>query len=565
MSFAVFLPLVLSLGICLVPMWLLRNRGGTLQDTCVSSRFTPPDAIRNSAISCSLRLAAFGPVFALGATGRFWPVFMGAVCFGLGIYLVYAVSPRLLAFMDRALDNDRSITVHAFIAEQHGNDQRVRTAAAGLTLFTLVAVVACEAFALSGFFKLLFGNVMVARALALGFLLLAAVYAFPAGHAGVMYGGQLQLGAIFLGLFGAAALLLYLHVSALTPLPPYGLFAIGLAAACALAVLIYRHSRYIETGAVEPGSRAAKLLSKFGKTLNPVISVFVVLVIVLAGMEFSAAGFPAPSHAAAAFETGGIPLLGFATLILLPLLYPVANIMTWQRLAAAVRNRDVYDGDTARWLTSLRGIFRIYAVEHPLFWLFIASLGAITVAALAPTDGSRVMQAFVQAVASGDSPMATVAFSLLLMAIAAMALSAMAASLSAGLCTIRHDVLPAIVEDDHSRIAGRIFFAAIVIALVVIEETLSMSFTAGSFLALAFTLCCPVLSFAPLILKPAITGRGISAAAALSVLGAGTAAMLVGVAGFAASGNDAWLWAGVPLCLGSGFLIVALAPAVRAT
>ncbi len=564
MSLAVFLPLLVSLGIFLVPVLLLRNRGGLLQDTCVSPGYTPPEAIRNSAISYSLRLAAFGPLFILGATGNFWPVVIGAVCSALGIALVHIFLQRILTFLKRALDSDQSITVHAFIAQQHGNNPRVRLLAAGLTLFVLVAAIACEAFALSGFFKLVLGNDIIARALAFGFLLLAAVYAFPAGHPGVMYAGQLQLGAIFLGLFGATAFLIYLHASALTPLPPYGSFAIGLAALCSLAVLIYRRSRYIETGAIVSGSRAARLLSKFGKILNPVISVFVVLVIVLAGMDFSATGLPGLSQAAAAFPASGIPWTGFAALILLPLFYPIADIVHWQRLGAASKNRAVYAGDTGRWLKSITDMLRIYAIEKPLLWLVIASLGAIGIAAFAPPDGVGVLQAFVQEVASGDNPIATAAFSFLLMAIAAIALSAMTSSLSAGLCTLRYDILPTTDEEDDSNIGELIFFAAIVIALILIEETLSMSFTSISFLALVFALGSPVLAFAPLVVRPALTGSSVSPSIALLVLGTGVLGMLIGVAGFITTGNDAWLWASVPICLGLGFLIAMLAPAIRA-
>jgi hypothetical protein len=565
MSLVVFLPLLVSLGIFLVPVLLLRNRDGLLQDTCVAPGYTPPEAIRNSAISCSLRLATFGPLFILGATGNFWPVVIGAACSALGVYIIHVFRQPIVTFLERALDGDRSITVHAFIAQQHGNDPRVRLATAGMTLFVLVAAIACEAFALSGFFKLVFGNDIVAHALAVGFLLLAAVYAFPAGHPGVMYAGQLQLGAIFLGLSGVTAFLIYLHASALTPLPPYGSFAIGLAALCSLAVLIYRRSRYIETGVIVQGSRVAKLLSKFGKILNPAISVFVVLVIVLAGMDFSATGLPGLSEAAAAFPASGIPWAGIAALILLPLFYPVADIVHWQRLAAASKNRAVYADDTGRWLKSVTDMLRIYAIERPLLWLVIASLGAISIAAFAPSDGIGVLQAFVQEVASGDNPIATAAFAFLLVAIAAIALSAMASLLSAGLCTLRYDALLKSGEEDDSNIAARIFFAAIVIALILIEEALPMSFTSISFFALVFALGSPVLAFAPLILRPALTGSGVSPRIALLVLGTGVAGMVIGVEGFIATADDAWLWASVPLCLIPGFVIAMLAPAIRAT
>ncbi len=94
MSLAVFLPLLLSLGICLVPVWLLRTaEPASAQDYFVSPGYTPPEAIRNSSIANALRLAVFGPFFAFGASGDFWPVIIGAVCLGSGIYLVFLLRP----------------------------------------------------------------------------------------------------------------------------------------------------------------------------------------------------------------------------------------------------------------------------------------------------------------------------------------------------------------------------------------------------------------------------------------------------------------------------------------
>jgi hypothetical protein len=561
MSLAVFLPLLFWLGIFFVPVWLLRREtSARAQDYLVSPRYMPPEAIRNASIANSLRFAVFAPFFVLGATGDFWPVIIGGICLGLGIYLVYVLRRPIFTFLASALESDRSISVHAFIARQYGDDRRVCVFAAGLTLFVLVAGVACEAFALFGFFKLVFGNDTIARALAFGALLLAVLYAFPAGHPGVIYSGQLQLGAIFLGLFGAAALLLYQDVSALTPLPPYGAFAIGFAAVCCLGILIYRRSRYIETGPIDPRSRGAKLLRKFGKVLNPVISVFVVLVIVLAVMEFSAARMPSPAPAAGALQAGSsVPLMGWAALALLPLFYPVANIVHWQRMAAIEKNREVYRGDTAHWQKALRGIFRIYAVETPLLLLFIASLGAVSLAALAPAGGAEIMRALVQEAASGDNPIATAAFSLLLVAVVAIALSTMASSFSAGLCSIRYDILPANVETSSDRRIGRIFFLAIFLALIVAAETLPMDFSSESFLALVFALCCPVLSFAPLIASGIFGDRRPDAIWALVILAAGVVCTAGGLFGFIATGNDTWLWGSVPACLASGFSIAAAA------
>lgn len=560
MSFATFLPLLISLGIYLVPVWLLRRQGGaSARNYFASPRTIPPQAIQNSAIAYSLRMAVFGPVFVWGATGNFTPVIIGATCLGLGIYLIHAVRRPILAFLQGALEGNQSITVHAFIARQHGDDPRVRFVAASLALFVLVAAVACEGFALIGVFNLIFDNDSVARGLAFVALLLAVLYAVPAGHPGVIYVGQLKLGAIFLGLSGAAAMLLYQYISALTPLPPYGAFAIGFAAVCCLAILIYRRSRYIETGPIDPASRPAKLLSKFGKVLNPAISIFVVLIIVLAGMGFTATGFPTSGAAGAASGDTSLSLAAMAALVLLPLFYPLADLVHWQRLAAIEKNREAYRGDDAGWAKALRGIFRVYAVETPLLLVFIASLGAMSVAALSPADGALALSALAKEAASGDNPIATLAFSLLLLAIAAIALSTMASSFLAGLCTIRYDLLPARMKPQASNMAGRVFFLVIVITLIAIAETLPLHFTSSSFLALVFALLSPLLAFVPLILGPIATERGVSPGTVFVILGIGAACALGGVTGYVLTGSENWLWGAVPACLAAACAVFAIA------
>ena len=302
MSFLVFIPLVLCAGICLVPGFLLRRRAySRAQDYFVSSQPTPPTVIRNSSIAHVLRIAAFGPFFALGASGDLWPAIVSAMFFGLGFLLLYMLRGPMLEFLDRALDRGQSITVHAFVARQHGSDPRVLLLASSLTLFALFGLVVGESVAVAALLKpLLMGNTALVYLSVLGMLTVAAAGAILSGQSGVMQSTQLQLGMAYLGLFGSTALLLYLQVSTLTPMPPHGTFAVVFVAAWCAVILWHRRSKYVDTniirvtgptagdtGRVPP---AARLLKKFKQILNPCISVFVVLVVVVAGMEFYFAG-----------------------------------------------------------------------------------------------------------------------------------------------------------------------------------------------------------------------------------------------------------------------------------
>jgi hypothetical protein len=560
MSLAVLLPLLLSLGISLVPILLLRRQDfASAQDRFVSPGYTPPEVIRNSSIAHALRLAVLCPFFALGVVGDFWPVIIGASCLGLGIYLAFMLRPS--TFILNALAVDRSITVHAFIARQHGCDPNVRVLAASLTLFSLVSLMACEAFALAGFLKLTFGNEIAARLITVVALLLALLYAIPAGHFGTMHTAQFQLGMIHLGLFGTAALLLYMHLSEVTPLPPNGAFAVVFVAGCCLVMLFYRRSRYVDAGAIDAGW-GAKALSKFAKIFNPIISVFAVLIVVLALMEFYGAGISAiASAAAAALEARtNMPAIGLIALALLPLFYPLIDVAHWQRLAAAEKNEEAYQGDTAAWLAVMRRTFRIYAVESPLLWLFVASLGALAAVAIGVPGDTNVMQALLAELASGDNPVVTLAFSLLLVVVFAIALSTMSAAFSAGVCTIRYDILPTGRKAGAaSNIAARIFFLAVVVGLGVIDTLLPLSFTSSSFLALVFALATPPLAFVPLILGSIINRRAeIGSGWAFLILGIGTASMAGGILAYAMTGNDAWLWAAAPVCLVLSSLLYAI-------
>ena len=119
------------------------------QDYFIASEHTPPAVIQNSSVACSLWMAALGPFFGWGATGNFWASLVAAVCFPLGLSLMFCVRAPLLAFIEDALIHDRSVTIHQFIAQRHGNDSRLRLLAAALTVVASAALAIGSAFALA--------------------------------------------------------------------------------------------------------------------------------------------------------------------------------------------------------------------------------------------------------------------------------------------------------------------------------------------------------------------------------------------------------------------------------
>src|SRR5215467_2134580 len=178
MSLVAFLLLALALLICLIPVWLLRLREPRrAQDYLVASQYTRPEVVRNSSIAYALRMAAFGPLFAWGASGDLWPAIIASASFGLGTYLIYVLRHPLLEFLDDALSSDQSITVHAFLARRHGDDPRVRLLAASLTLFSLLGLLACEALALAAFLRPMLQGSAAIYLLAMGALLMVVLSA----------------------------------------------------------------------------------------------------------------------------------------------------------------------------------------------------------------------------------------------------------------------------------------------------------------------------------------------------------------------------------------------------
>jgi len=584
-----FLPVVISLGICLVPICLLpRPKFQRAREYFIGSQPTPPDVIRNCYVAYPLRIATFGAFFAWGASGNLWPAIISAACFGLGVYLIYALRRPLLAFLDSALEGSASMTAPAFIAKLHGNDVRVRLLTACLTLVALTGLITAEAFATAT----LVGSVVMesARSVYLltdGMLALAVLYTIFAGNSGVMHLVQLQVGMIYLALFGSTALLLYFLVSDVTTLPPHGSFAVIFIAAACVFILFSRRFKYVDNTPIsrtngpnaDDGARLSsisRLLRRLAKTLNTFISVFVILVIVLIVMEFSAFGVPVMVRdGIAALHTGtGVSGTALLTIVVGALLYPIVDVATWKRLAALAKDTgsepDLRSANITR-------IFKPLAAELMLLLLLMCMFGAIAAVATETPVDRNALPAFIRQLALDESLPASLGVSFLLLGIFAMALSAMSSMFSASLWVLRYDMLPAIwpalgpeqIKSGDEVIARRraiLFGCGFCLAAVLLVHVagllFGMVFASATFLALLFSCCCAQLSLVSLVLGPVAPGRGIgavSASWALVIVGVAAGSGIAAVIVYLATGAEPWLWAAVPACLGSGIVLFAIA------
>src|SRR5580765_8747540 len=120
MTFITFASLIAVLAIGFVPAWLLRHAPKrSAQDDFVGAKRTRLAVVRNASIAYTLRMAAFVPLFAWGASGDLWPAVVASACLGLGTWVVYLARRALLEFLDDALAAGRSVTVDEFIARAH--------------------------------------------------------------------------------------------------------------------------------------------------------------------------------------------------------------------------------------------------------------------------------------------------------------------------------------------------------------------------------------------------------------------------------------------------------------
>jgi len=590
MSLLALVPAALCLGLCLIPAWLLRRaKYARVQDYFIASERTPPAVIQNASVACSLWMATLGPFFGWGATGNFWPSLVAAVCFPLGLSVMSCVRAPLLAFFCDALIHDRSVTIHQFIAQRHGNDSRLRLVAAALTVVALAALAIGAAFALARSLAAGLDATVPTSVLALFMLILAGGYALIAGNTGVLRSTQLQLGMIYFGLIGAAALLLYELISDLTQLPPFGVFGIVFVAAFCSVLVGYRRSRYVDTSpirktfdAADPVAAAreplsARLLVRFEKIFNVSISILAVFAVVVALMGLSAIGWSNVARDLVAAIGRGADISGLAlvAVCLLLLFYPLVDATNWQRIAALEKDVDEIASPAEARSAGLLKLLRRYGVECALVFAFTAALGSLAVATLGPSSPMSGLDDVFLQLAAGQNLVEVIAGAFMLIGLLAIVLSAMSALLSASLCALRYDVVPLLIAGppstgspvtDEARVRRRSVVLGggiylIVYLVAVAAEALQLRSTSTA--PLLFAVAGTQLSYVPLVLGPIIgaTGRGfgpVSQGWAMVIICAGFLGTVCAVALSLATADEWWLWAAIPANLGLSVLLYAL-------
>jgi hypothetical protein len=576
MIYLIFAPLLISLAVYFIPAVLLHKFNfRTAQDYFVASTPTSPKLFQNASIAYQLQMATFGPFFLWGSTSDFWPAIVNSTFFGFGLLLVYFLRRPLFAFLDEALGNDSSITVHQFICRQHGNDPRVRVAASLLTIFALFGLALGESIGLLALLRpFLSSSVEATYGATFLILLLVFLYAILAGNSGVMRSDQTHLGVAYFGLFAATGLLLIYQLLGKSESSIHSLIATIFVGLVCPVILIHRRFVVLDTVRIT-GSLAETTLERsaaiafqwFEKLTNWMIVLAATLVFVASVLvvvrDASSVALSAP--ALRIFQTQ-FSSIGFLALSLLPLFYAFVDITNWQRLAAIEKNRGASKSP------AFSKAFMVYVFESPLIWIFMCMFGALAASTFGLPGEEKDIGSFVQSLVQKNSGGAVAVVTLLLLAAFAMSLSTINSVFAASLCAIRYDIFPSLEhtardgDTDEAKarklttIIGVVLYLAIVVVLYGVEKFLSVQFGAAQFVALLFAFYCAQLSFVPLILGPIlrVSPSGfltLNGSWALAVLLVGIVVGLTSISIYLATGSEAWLWAAVPLCLTSGFAL----------
>jgi hypothetical protein len=601
MLYPVLVTAIAVLGAFIVPVFLSpRQASPRAQDDLVSAGPVGPGVIQNSLIAYAIGLVTLAPLLAWGLSGQFWPGIVYVVFVGLGLSLIYVLRRPVLQFLDDALTQDRSITVHEFISRTHGRDSRVRIVAAALTVFAVCGLIVCQMLALATVLKpLLSGTTGITELSIMMIFLVAILCSLFSGHTGIMHATQFQLGLFYLGLFGSTAILLYLQVSELGAMPLRGLVALPLIALICAVIHFGRHGRYVDANPIRSSATStvpaqvyhehpsARLFSRFQKILNALTGVFaitlMVFALVIAALELLVEGASkAISDDLTAllvdFSVNKITLISLA---LLSFFHPIVDIVNWQRLAAFVRSPDLNDLKEDQWTEAFRSFCATYVVEVPLVGLFICLFGAVAGLTLATPTEADSIQAFIVRFLMQENLLATTVVSFLLFGLFALAVSTMASLFSAGVCAIRLDIVPMFRSAAKSQLAGSpeikakrlTLIAAVVIGFAILmafhlaDTSAGLTMGRAKFLGLVLGFSSAQLSFAPLVLAPLIIGtRGFGTLTpgwALAVLIVSSSIGVGITATGVAVGIDLLLPWAAPACLGSAAALFVIASSLR--
>jgi hypothetical protein len=586
---------VAVLGAFIAPLVVAyRQAGSGAHDAAPSAAHVAPRVIQNSSIVYRLGLVALAPLLAWGISGELWPVVAYLVSVGLGLSLFFALRRPILQFVEGALVHDRSITVHEFIARRHGNDPRIKAFAAALSVFAIYGLIVCVMIGLATVLRTVFsGAGGIAELFVAAIFLIVAGFTLISGRLGILHATQIQLGLTYFGLFAATVFLLYLQGSAVGAMPLKGIVALALIVVVCAVVHFRRRARYLDTS-VRPGAatvnerepKSVRLFVRVQKILNSLVGILAMTLIVLAAIvtafELILGGAPAFAREALdALEAGTtMSTMTLVSLIVLPLLHPMVDVVNWQRIAAFARLRDGGQFKDGEWSAAFKTFSMTYTLEVPLMALFIVLFGLIAGLTLAGASAGDATQVFVASLLGQENSVAAAVVSLLMLGFLALAVATIGSLFSAAVDVVGGDIVPALrsrstwatgaADGQPARgtpiaglVIGLFVLATFLLADTRAEHTLGIAGLLGAMLGFTSV----QIALAPLVLAPLLAKSArfatVTPAWAFAVLSVG-AAIGVGItiAGLIFGQAALLLWA-VPACFGSTTLLFVIAALIN--
>jgi len=411
-----------------------------------------------------------------------------------------------------------------------------------------------------------------------------------------VHASQFQLGMIYFGVFGSTTGLLYLEISDLGALPMSAILAIGLIAAVCAVIQWRRRTRYVDTGLIGVGATgngagdrpaaAARFLSRFQKVFNAVIGAaaitLMIMAIAFAGLElaFEPRWAVDPADFVPSPASPSVAAMTLISLILLPLLRPLVDIVNWQRLAAFANQSNARSAAPSGWIKALGQFCTAYAVEVPLVGLLICLFGALAGLSFVAPTRAELIPFIISQLARENEAITSAIVALFVLAAAAMAVATLASLFSAGLCAIGYDIAPlfrTLPSRDKAASPSDRALPRWLAALLVALATLAVFYIAAAYFDVAFAsprflglvLCCSSIQlvFAPLVLAPLVGRADVIAALrpgwTLAVLLVGAVLGLIVTARALLGGDESLLLWIVPAFLGSAAGVFALAVVMR--
>jgi hypothetical protein len=297
-----------------------------------------------------------------------------------------------------------------------------------------------------------------------------------------------------------------------------------------------------------------------------------VLATIVAALEIFLGGVPDIAREGLAALAAGTSAsaMTLISLIVLPLLHPLVDIVNWQRLAAFARLRGGSELKNGEWAAAFKTFGVTYAIEVPLMALFIVLFGVIAGLTLTGTSVGDATGVFMTSLLALETSVATIIASLLMLGLLALAAATIGSLFAAGLCVVRSDVVPALrsrsggsADEGPARtplIAGLIFGGLVLVTFIVADRvgTADSAGLLGAMLGFGSA----QIALAPLVLVPLLAGRTrfstVTAPWALAVLLVGGAiAVSMIIAGLVFGEVAALSWA-VPAVFVSSMLVFAI-------